>query len=73
MRSYRHSSQLVHLPNALPNGTFKRDCFAFVQAVKKQFSSQKNDNYAQVETLTLVKKDIESVRHFGLKVKQLVQ
>ena len=46
---------------------------AFLQAFKKQFSSQKNGYYAQVEALTVVKKDTESVRPFALKVEQLVE
>ena len=40
---------------------------------KKQFSSQKNAYYAQVEALNLTKKDKETVRHFALKVQQLVE
>ena len=55
------------------NDTYKQDWHAFVQAFKKQFSSQKNACYAQVETLSLVKKDNETVRHFALKVQQLVK
>ena len=35
--------------------------------------SQKNAYYAQVEALTLVKKDNETARHFALKVQQLVE
>ena len=53
--------------------TYKQDWSAFVQAFKKQFSSQKNTYYAQVETLTLVKKDNETVRSFVPKVQQLVE
>ena len=53
--------------------TYKQDWSAFVQAFKKQFSSQENAYYAQVEALTLVKKDNETVRHFALKVRQLVE
>ena len=55
------------------NDTYKHDWHAFVQAFKKQFSSQKNAYYAQVEALNLSKKDNETVRHFGLKVQQLVE
>ena len=55
------------------NDTFKQDWQAFVQAFKKQFSSQKNAYFAQVEALNLVKKDNETVRHFALKVQQLVE
>ena len=53
--------------------TYKPDWHAFVQAFKKQFSSQKNAYYAQVEALNLTKKDYETVRHFALKVQQLVE
>ena len=53
--------------------TYKQDWLAFVQAFKKQFFSQENAYYGQVEALHLVKKDIETVRHFDLKVQQLVQ
>ena len=55
------------------NDTYKHDWHAFVQAFKKQFSSQKNAYYAQVETLNLTKKDNETVHHFALKVQQLVE
>ena len=55
------------------NDTHKQDWSAFVQVFKKQFSSQKNAYYAQVEALTLVKKDNETVRHFALKVQHLVE
>ena len=55
------------------NHTYKHDWHAFVQAFKKQFSSQKNAYYAQVEALNLTKKDNEIVRHFALKVQQLVE
>ena len=55
------------------NDTYKHDWHAFVQAFKKQFSSQKNAYYAQVEALNLIKKDNETVRHFALKVQQLVE
>ena len=54
------------------NDTYKQDWHAFVQAFKKQFSSEKNAYYAQVEALNLSKKDNETVRHFALKVQQLV-
>ena len=37
------------------NDTYKQDWHAFVQAFKKQFSSQKNASYAQVEALSLIK------------------
>ena len=55
------------------NDTYKHDWHAFVQAFKKQFSSQKNAYYAQLEALKLTKKDNETVRHFALKVQQLVE
>ena len=55
------------------NYIYKQDWHAFVQAFKKQFSSQKNAYYAQIEALSLVKKDNETVRHFALKVPQLVE
>ena len=57
----------------LLNDTYKQDWHAFVQAFKKQFSSQKNVYYGQVETLNLTKKDNETVLHFALKVQQLVE
>ena len=38
------------------NDTYKQDWNAFVQAFKKQISSQKNAYYAQVEHSTLLKK-----------------
>ena len=55
------------------NDTYKQDWHAFVQAFKKQFSSQKNAYYAQVEALNLSKKDNETVRHFALKVQHIVE
>ena len=55
------------------NDTYKQDWHAFVQAFKKQFSSQKNAYYAQVEARCLIKKDKETVRHFALRVQQLVE
>ena len=55
------------------NDTFKQDWHAFVQAFKKQFSSQKNTYYAQVEALSLTEKSNETVRYFALKVHQLVE
>ena len=53
--------------------TYKQDWHAFVQASKKQFSSQKNAYYAQVEARNLTEKDNETVRHFALKVQPLVE
>ena len=55
------------------NDTYKHDWHAIVQAFKKQFSSQKNAYYAQVEALNLTKKENETVRHFALKFQQLVE
>ena len=56
------------------NDTYKHEWHAFVHAFKKQFSSQKNAYYAQVEALILTKKDNETVRQFALlKVQQLVE
>ena len=55
------------------NDTYKQDCHVFVQTFKKQFSSQKNAYFAQVEALNLSKKDNEPVRHFALNVQQLVE
>ena len=55
------------------NDTYKQNWHAFVQAFKKQFSSQKNAYYAQVEALNLSKKDNETVRHLALRVQQLVE
>ena len=61
-------SWYIHL-----NDTYKQDWHASLQAFIKQFSSQKNACYAQVEALNLVKKDNETVRHFALKNQQLVE
>ena len=36
--------------------TYKQDCSAFIQAFKKQLSSQRRAYYAQIEALILVKK-----------------
>ena len=55
------------------NDPYKQDWHAFVQSFKKQFSSQKNAYYAQIEAPTLLKKDNETVRLFTLKVQQLVE
>ena len=45
----------------------------FCTSFQKQFSPQKNAYYAQVEALNLSKKENETVRHFALKVQQLVE
>ena len=55
------------------NDTYKQDWHAFVQAFKRQFSSQENAYYAQVEALNLSEKDNETIRYFALKVQQLVE
>ena len=53
------------------NDNYKQDWHAFVQAFKKQFSSQKNAYYARVGALSLIKKDNETVRQFALRIQQL--
>ena len=55
------------------NYTYKQNCSIFVQAFKKQCSSQKKAWYVQVEAVILVKKDNETVRYFAPKVQQLVE
>ena len=65
----RHSTQLVHSFNFHLKTRLARFCTSF----QKQFSSQKNAYYAQVEALNLSKKDNETVRRFALKVQQLVE
>ena len=55
------------------NDTCNQDWSAIVQAFKNNSSLKRMQNYAQVEALTLTKKDDETVRHFALKVQQLVQ
>ena len=55
------------------NDTYKQDWSAFVQAFKKQSFFQKNAYLVQVEALTLVTKDKETVCHFAPKVQQLVE
>ena len=51
--------------------SYKQQQNSFVQLFKKQFSFQKTAYYAQVEALSLMKKDNETVRHFALRVQQL--
>ena len=51
----------------------KQQWISFVQLFKKQFSSQKTAYYAQVEAMSLMKKDNETVRHFALRVQQFVK
>ena len=53
--------------------SYKQQWNSFVQLFKKQFSSQKTAYYAQVEAMSLIKKDNETVRHFALRVQQLVE
>ena len=55
------------------NDTYNQDWYAFVQAFENQFPTHKNAYYAQVEAFNLTKKDNETVRHFALKVQQLVE
>ena len=50
--------------------SYKQQWNSFVQLFKKQFSSQKTAYYAQVEAMSLMKKDNETVR---LRVQQLVK
>ena len=53
--------------------SYKQQWNSFVQLFKKQFSSQKTAYYAQVEAMSLMKRDNETVRHFALRVQQLVK
>ena len=53
--------------------SYKQQWNSIVQLFKKQFSSQKTSYYAQVEAMSLMKKDNETVRHFALRVQQLVK
>ena len=53
--------------------SYKQQWNSFVQLFKKKFSSQKTAYYAQVEAMSLMKKDNETVRHFALRVQQLVK
>ena len=53
--------------------SYKQQWNSFVQLFKKQFSSQKTAHYAQAEAMSLMKKDNETVRHFALRVQQLVK
>ena len=52
---------------------YKDDWSSFLQISKKQFYSQKHANHAQIEALSLVKKDKENVRHYAPKVETLVK
>ena len=53
--------------------SYKQQWNSFVQLFKKQLSSQKTAYFAQVEAMSLMKKDNETVRHFALRVQQLVK
>ena len=53
--------------------SYKQQSNSFVQLFKKQFLSQKTAYYAQVEAMSLMKKDNETVRLFALRVQQLVK
>ena len=53
--------------------SYKQQWSSFVQLFTKQFSSQKTAYYAQVEAMSLMKKDNETVRHLALRVQQLVK
>ena len=53
--------------------SYKQQWNSFVQLFKKQFSSQKTAYNAQVEAMSLMKKDNETVRNLALRVQQLVK
>ena len=53
--------------------SYKQQWNSFLQLLEKQFSSQKTAYYAQVEAMSHMKKDNETVRHFALRVQQLVK
>ena len=53
--------------------SYKQQWNSFVQLFKKQISCQKTAYYAQVEAMSLTKKDNKTVRHFALRVQQLVK
>ena len=53
--------------------SYKQQWNSFVPLFKKQFSSQKTAHYAQIEAMSLMKKYNETVRHFALRVQQLVK
>ena len=52
---------------------YKDDWSSFLQIFKKQFYSQKHAYHAQIDALSLVKKDNENVRHLALKFETLVK
>ena len=53
--------------------SYKQQWNSFVQFFKKQFSSRKTAYYAQVEAMSLMKKDNETVRHFAHRVQYIVK
>ena len=53
--------------------SYREQWNSFVQLFKKQFSSQKTAYYAQVEAMSLMRKDNKTVCHFALRVQQLVE
>ena len=69
------STGTVHSWYIRLHNTYKQDWHAFVQALKKNnFLLRKTPAYyAQVGALYLMKKDNETIRHFALKVQQLVE
>ena len=52
---------------------YKDDWPPFLQTFKKQFYSRKHAYHAQIEDLSLVKKDNENVRHYAVKFETLVK
>ena len=52
---------------------YKNDWSPFIQIFKNQFYSQTHAYHAQLEALSLVKKDNENGRHYVLKVKTVVK
>ena len=54
---------------------FTNDWSSFRQIFQKQFYSQKHAYHAQLEALSLVKKDekSENVKHYALKIETLVK
>ena len=52
---------------------YKDDWSSFLQVFRKQFYSQSHAYHAQIEALSLVKKDNENVRHYALKYETLVK
>ena len=56
----------IYIYNINNNGIHLYNCL-------KKFSSQKTAYYAQVEAMSFMKKDNETVRHFALRGQQLVK